>query len=255
MNVIDLFSGGGFFSLGFDYLDSFNIIYALDNWDIACETYKANFPYVDIDCRDALEVKPKEIPQTDIILGGPPCQEFTVAKNYGHKRTFDTSLIEWFITVVEHLKPQYWIMENVPAVIDFVNGRYTKKIYKMSDYGVPQLRKRLFYGKYEEPTKQPTEIIFPTVINEAGGFNYRPPNLGIRLGAVFRRRALLHEAMLVQTIPLDYVLCGTLSDKYEMIGNAVPPLMAYRFAQAIERPHQMKIPLMMSHITNKEANE
>jgi len=242
MKVIDLFCGAGGFSLGFDYIEKFELIYALDNWNIACQTYKSNFPYVDVDCRNALDISPSKIPSADIIIGGPPCQEFTITKALGKdERSYDTSLIEWFLKVVDNIKPKYWIMENVPTVSRFVSGKHKKKIYKMTDYGIPQLRKRLFYGDYNEPKKAPTKVIFPTVINEAGGVTYRPPNLGIRLGSVFRRRSLIHEVLITQTFPLDFILHGILSDQYTMIGNAVPPLMAYRFAQAIENPTQLKI--------------
>jgi len=239
LKVIDLFCGCGGFSLGFDYLDqSFEIIYALDNWDTACKSYKANFPYVDVDCRDALNINPKEIPKADIIIGGPPCQEFTICKTFRRgktkdTRTFDVRLINWFLSVIEKQKPKYWIMENVPVVQKFLPESIPKKIYKMNDYGVPQIRKRLFAGHYNEPKKELCKIRFPTVINEAGGFIYRPPNLGFRLGAVFRRRALIYEAKMIQTFPLDFILYGTLSEQYAQIGNAVPPLMSYHLAKAL----------------------
>lgn len=240
MTVGDLFSGCGGFSLGFDYLDqNFKLVYALDNWDVACKSYKANFPYVDVDCRNALEIPPKEIPKVDILLSGPPCQEFTIMKTRKlgkftpAPRTFGTSLVDWFLSVVEYMKPKFWIMENVPAVKDFVAHKYYKKIYKMSEYGVPQHRKRLFCGLFNKPEKSPCKVFFPTVINEAGGFRYRPPRLGVRLGSVFRRRALIHETKLIQTFPLDFIVCGKLGERYKQIGNAVPPLMSYRFAQAM----------------------
>jgi len=250
MKVVDLFCGCGGFSLGFDYLDQeFELIYGLDNWEAACKSYRANFPYVDVDCRDALEVKPSEIPKADIVIGGPPCQDFTIArakwrgKYTPPPRTFDTKLVEWFLEVIDQLKPQAWIMENVPPVAQFLNSKYKKQIFKMSDYGIPQIRKRLFYGQYNDPEKSPTEIRFPTVLGSEhkGGWDYRPPNLGQRLGAVFRRRCLLVEAKLVQTFPLDFIVYGKLKDQYTQIGNAVPPLMAYRLAEAIAHPMQLKL--------------
>lgn len=240
MKVADLFCGCGGFSLGFDYLDEdFELVYALDNWDVACKSYKANFPYVDVDCRGALNIKPSEIPKVNVIIGGPPCQEFTIAKAQGgEKRTFNTSLIDWFLSVINFIKPNFWIMENVPSVKRFVNGICKKEIYKMTDYGVPQFRKRLFCGVFNEPKKQLCKIVFPTVINEEGGVTYRPPNLGVRLGSVFRRRSLLIETKLIQTFPLDYVVFGRLSEQYEQVANAVPPLMAYRLAEALVNPQQ-----------------
>jgi len=235
MTVVDTYSGCGGHSLGFDYLDEFfDVRYAVDNWKTACESYKANMPNVDVDCRNVLTIKPKEVPRADVLIGSPPCQEFTSARALGfQKRTFDTSLIEWFLALVRYMKPKYWIMENVPIVRNYVKAPMVK-VLRMTDYGIPQLRKRMFAGIYKEPQKEPIKIRFPTVINEAGGFTYRPPNLGIRLGAVFRRRSLVQEMKLIQTFPLDYVLCGSLKDQIQQLGEAVPPLMSYKLAEAIK---------------------
>ena len=240
MKVADLFCGCGGFSLGFDYLEDFQLVYALDNWKIACDSYKANFPYVDVDCRDALTVKPHEIPKADVIIGGPPCQEFSVAK--ASKRTYDMSLANWFLSVIEKVKPVFWIMENVPPIKPFLSNEFKKKIYRMTDYGVPQLRKRLFFGNYNEPKKERCKIKFPTVC----ATEYRGPgswrsNTGFkeaRLSTVLRRRSLEQECLVVQTFPLDFILCGKTKDRLIQVGNAVPPLMAYRFAEALVNPQQ-----------------
>jgi len=240
MKVVDLFCGCGGFSLGFDYLEDFELVYALDNWDVACKSYKANFPRVDVDCRDALEVKPQEIPNVDVIIGGPPCQEFSVAK--ASKRTYDMELVNWFLSIIEQVHPKFWIMENVPPIKPLLRNRYKKKIYKMHEYGVPQLRKRLFYGQYNEPKKEPCKIKFPTVC----ATEYRGPgswrsNTGFkeaRLSTVLRRKALQHECLVVQSFPLDYVVCGKMKDRLIQIGNAVPPLFAYRLAEALVNPTQ-----------------
>ena len=248
MKVVDLFCGAGGLSLGFDYCESFELIYALDNWNLACETYKTNFPNTDVDCRNALDVKLNEIPKCDIIVGSPPCQDFSTAKM--SNRESDLSLVNWFLSVIEHQKPKYWIMENVEGVTKYLNVYY--KIYKMSDYGIPQLRKRCFAGEYNEPDKNPIDPIFPTVLASESQWksaeyiqiiaprkNMR--RLGLGLGSAFRRRSLLPEMKIVQTFPIDYVFHGTLEEQYRQIGNAVPPLMSYRFAKAIENPNQLNL--------------
>ena len=215
--------------MGFDYCD-FEIVYALDKWEVACKSYQANFPHVDVDCRDALEVKPSEIPNCDIIIGSPPCQDHSVAN---HKRTHDTTLIDWFWEVVRKKKPKYVIMEETPLARDYLPPDVPKvRIYKMSDFGVPQLRKRLFAGEFPEPRKQPVDVIFPAVLASEFRRGWRTSRGG--LSKVFRRRSLIIEAKLVQTFPLDYILYGTLKEQYEQIGNAVPPLMSYCFAEAIK---------------------
>ena len=238
MKVADLFSGCGCFSLGFDYLDdNFELVYALDNWKTACDSYKANFPYADVVCCDALEVKPQEVPNVDVIIGGPPCQEFSVANTkFRFSENPDLSLVNWFLEVVNRQNPKFWIMENVPLLRNYVSGgSYRKEIFRMKDYGVPQIRKRLFAGRYETPRKEPTQIHFPAVC--ASEWKGITKNMR-RLADKFKRRCLIPEAKLVQTIPLDFIVLGTLKEQYIQIGNAVPPLMAYRLAEALVNPQQ-----------------
>jgi len=248
MAVADLFCGCGGFSLGFDMV-GFDVVFGLDSWRVACESFQANFPKAEVVCKDALEIDHSEIPDADIIIGGPPCQGFSIARagiwDKIDKRDFDTSLVEWFLKVVEAKRPKYWIMENVPAVADLISAPKVK-VLEMWRYGVPQMRRRMFAGVFEDPRESPVEVIFPAVLasENKGGVverRMRHGRLGIRLGSVFRRRSFLPEAMLVQTFPLDYILAGNLTERYMQIGNAVPPLMAYRLAEAIKNLGQKRL--------------
>jgi len=243
--VVDLFCGAGGFSLGFE-MAGFEVIYGLDSWEVACETFRQNFPRAEVMCADALQVDPGEIPDADVIIGGPPCQGFTIARVqawHEDRRQFDFSLVDWFLKVVAEKKPRYWIMENVPApkLMEHLRGAVPDariEVYEMWRFGVPQVRRRLFAGRFETPEENPTQVVFPAVLAseiKGGIIERRRPGLGIRLGSVFRRRTLLPEAMLVQTFPLDFYLAGSLQDRYVMIGNAVPPLMAFKLAEAIRR--------------------
>ena len=241
LKVADLFCGCGGFSLGFEQV-GFDIVYGLDNWQVACDSFSWNFPKAKVECKDALVTDPGEIPDVDIIIGGPPCQPFSIARagifSKKDTRTFDLTLTNWFLKVVQEKNPQFWIMENVRAVAKFLPKWIPKvKVYEMWQFGVPQFRPRMFAGLFPEPTPTPLSFVFPTVLasEDKGGIveRRRKNSLGIRLGSIFRRRSLLPEAKLVQTFPLDYVLCGNLTDQYTMIGNAVPPLMAFHLAKAI----------------------
>jgi len=236
LTVADLLCGCGGFSYGFDYA-GFEIVYGLDNWDVACESFRQNFPKAEVVCQDALTLSADDIPSTDIIIGGPPCQQFSVANL---KKSMDSSLIEWFLKVVMEKEPEYWIMENVPLAKKVVLEIAKKLeieipkmvIYRMHEYGVPQIRKRLFCGRFPEPIKHPINVVFPTVLATEwkGSAGKRQMK---RLSWAFNRKSLLPEAKLVQTFPLDFYLAGTLREQYIQIGNAVPPLMAYRLAEAI----------------------
>jgi len=237
IKVVDLFCGCGGFSLGFDYA-GFEIIFALDSWKTACESYQTNFPSVEVVCEDALNLTAEDIPDADIIIGSPPCQDFSVANI---KRNYDTSLIEWFWNVVREKNPKYVIMEEVPQVRRFLPPDIpVVRIYRMCDYGVPQIRKRLFAGQFVEPVKQPTKIVFPAVpASEWKGTAGKRQKC--RLSWAFGRKSLIPEAKLIQTFPLDYYLAGSLKEQYEQIGNAVPPLMAYRLAEAIKIREEGKV--------------
>lgn len=241
LTVNDLFSGCGGLSLGFDYLDEFfDLQYALDKWAVACKSYKANFHSVDVDCRDALEVKPSEIPKADVIIGGPPCQEFSIGKET--RRNYDMCLVNWFLKVIDYMQPRFWIMENVPPLKTLLNGSFRKEIYRMSDFGVPQVRKRLFCGDFNEPRKNPIDVTFPAVVaTEYKGLGNRKD---CRLGSAFKRKCLIPEAKLVQTFPGDFIVLGSLKDQYIQIGNAVPPLFSYYLAEALVKPQQQ---LLVAH--------
>jgi len=240
LKVVDLFCGCGGFSLGFDYA-GFRIIYALDSWGIACESYQTNFPDVEVVCEDALNLSPRDIPDADIIIGGPPCQEFSVANL---KKKYDTSLIDWFWEVVREKNPKYVIMEEVPAVRRFLPPNIPMvRIYRMCDYGVPQIRRRLFAGRFAEPVRTPVRVVFPAVLATEWKGSAGPRQMA-RLSWAFGRKSLIPEAKLVQTFPLDYYLAGTLKEQYIQIGNAVPPLMAYRLAEAIMNREKGQAPVL-----------
>ena len=90
MNYIDLFSGAGGFSKGFDF-EGFKNVFSIDSDNQSCETYRYNFPKHEL-IEDSLEniaekkikllIKNKKI---DVILGGPPCQGFSMAGVMGRK--------------------------------------------------------------------------------------------------------------------------------------------------------------------------
>jgi len=227
MKVLDLFCGCGGFSLGFDYA-GFKIVMGIDSWDIACESYSVNFPNTEVLCEDIMKIDHETLPDVDIVIGSPPCQCFSSANL---KKTEDPTLVNRFWEIVEYLNPKWVIMEEVPAAAKYVSDKWIKRVYRMSDYGIPQIRRRLFAGRFIEPNKAPTNIVFPAVL----ATEYKGAGGSItRLSDTFGRRSLLPEAMLIQTFPLDYYLAGSLKDRYTQIGNAVPPLMAYRLADAIK---------------------
>jgi len=234
LKVLDLFCGCGGFSLGFESA-GFKIVMGIDNWEVACESYQTNFPSAEVLCEDIMNIDPSTLPRVDIIIGSPPCQDFSCANL---KKKEDPTLINKFWKIVDELQPKWIIMEEVPAAKNYIPNGWMKRIYKMCDYGVPQIRRRLFAGRFVDPPKCPTKAMFPAVMateyRGVGGTRQRT-----RLSDIFGRKSLIPEAKLVQTFPLDYYLAGTLKDQYIQIGNAVPPVMAYHLAMAIKEPKQV----------------
>lgn len=153
-NVVDLFCGCGGLSLGFQNA-GYNIVAAYDNWDEAIKIYNKNFNHQVIkrDLNDTEHIEDISGHHPSIIIGGPPCQDYSSA---GHR---DESLGRANLTIsyaeiVTKIKPLYFLMENVPTiqksdklatVLDmFKSAGYgiSKMVLDASKCGVPQKRKR-----------------------------------------------------------------------------------------------------------------
>ncbi len=166
--VLDTFAGAGGFSLGFQMAGA-EIIGAIeiDSW--ASETFAYNHSKATVLQKDITTLSDKQIISTfgksklDIILGGPPCQGFSICnQNNGDPKEPRNSLFQEFIRMGRLLNPQVMIMENVPnlvkaktknkeLVIDIIVSELENLGFNVSyailnatNYGVPQIRKRLF---------------------------------------------------------------------------------------------------------------
>lgn len=155
MRTVDLFCGCGGMSLGFQNAH-FDIVAAYDNWKPAIDIYKQNFehPIFDMDLysEEALEHLKDVAPQ--MIIGGPPCQDFSIAGN----RAMGTraNLTIRYAEIISKVKPEWFVMENVyniermpvlPKAIKIVKDAgygITTKVLDASRCGVPQARQRFF---------------------------------------------------------------------------------------------------------------
>lgn len=191
MRVIDLFCGAGGFSEGFRNA-GFNIIWAVDIWQVAAETYKANHPNTNVIVDDVERLSnlpddefDKTIPDSEIIIGSPPCVAFSNSNRSGKAdKTNGIRLILSYLRIIARKKYKkgsilkYWIMENVPNVAAFIQDTYTASeldckgafvlqvknensgVYLAENYGVPSRRKRYLCGQFPAPIKP--ETITPT---------------------------------------------------------------------------------------------
>lgn len=156
MKTVDLFAGCGGMSLGFQNA-GFNIVAAFEFWDVAAECYAKNFnhPVFRTDLSDVdSAINQIEGFSPELIIGGPPCQDFSHAgKRIESSRA---SLTESYAKIVSTILPQYFVMENVDRAEKSNAFEKAKTIFKSANYGltqiildaskcgVPQKRKRFF---------------------------------------------------------------------------------------------------------------
>lgn len=156
MRAVDLYAGCGGLSMGFINA-GFDVVAAYDNWDEAIECYRANFshPIYKLDL-SLVEEASKKISEwkPEIIIGGPPCQDFSHA---GKRHEGDRAdLTVAFAEIVSRVRPEWFVFENVDRTHKsqayakareiFVRAGYglTERILDASLCGVPQRRKRFF---------------------------------------------------------------------------------------------------------------
>lgn len=188
--VVSLFSGCGGLDLGFiggfhifgKYYEKhpFEIVWANDFFKEACDTYRHNIGD-HIYEGDITTLNKKLIPEADVVIGGFPCQDFSVA---GKRRGISVKRGRLYLEmkeVIEHIKPLIFVAENVEGLVNMENGlilqtikddfsemeiegeivkyNVTHHLLHAPDYGVPQIRKRVFIVgvrsdlnvKFEEP--------------------------------------------------------------------------------------------------------
>lgn len=155
--IVDLFCGCGGMTLGLEKA-GFDVVAGFDNWKPAIDVYVANFkhPAIQLDLSD-IKSSVFEISKysPDIIVGGPPCQDFSTAGHQDESRG-RAILSVCFSEIICSIKPRFFIMENVAAIrntksfqLSMKNFRetgygLTMKILDASYCGVPQIRKRMF---------------------------------------------------------------------------------------------------------------
>jgi DNA (cytosine-5)-methyltransferase 1 len=312
--VLDLFAGCGGLSLGFEAVGYETVGYEMET--SATNTYNKNLKGECFATKLDLNF---EYPQADIVIGGPPCQPFSVG---GHQKGMEDARDGFpiFIDAVKKLQPKVFMFENVRGLLysnkwyfDLVIEELQKlgyfidyKLLNAVNFGVPQNRERLFVighrAKFNFPkpkTKKVTvgeaigDSMYTTpdeskFLNEAQDryvANYekasscvnprdlyadRPArtltcrNLAGATGDMQRvklldgrRRRILHsEAARLQSFPDWYEFIGNETQRFNQIGNAVPPLLAYQMALSIKECYNSETSFSAFEILekNQQAN-
>lgn len=167
LTVGDLFCGAGGFSEGFSQA-GFRVSWGLDSWKPAVETFRHNHPGSMVIHADVLNFDFSALQPVDVLVGSPPCVHFSLAnKGGGGNREKGMELVRRFLEIVVHLKPKYWVMENVPAIdadleaemagdgFPLTSGTLNipvRAVLDSAQFGAPQTRRRLFSGNFPVPT-------------------------------------------------------------------------------------------------------
>lgn len=176
--TVDLFAGAGGLSLGF-HDAGFRPLLGSDFDADAAKTFRASFPETDfaetriedLDAAAILDATGCRQGELDVLLGGPPCQAFSV---YNHQRGFHderSGLFREYLRIVRDVMPRTLVIENVVGMRSLGNGRAIREIHreleslgffvehrilKSEQFGVPQERRRIFFlGSREGPVVWP----------------------------------------------------------------------------------------------------
>ncbi len=205
--LIDLFSGAGGMSLGFSEVfgQPFQSVWANDFNLFCVDTYNENFGSHSVagDIVEILKKKQIAIPQADVVIGGPPCQGFSLL-NRNRENDPRKKLWRPFLEVVERCGASVFVMENVPQLLGTfehkeIVGAAESLGFKIwqdkliaADYGVPQTRTRAFIigCKFTDPS-----ILFPPRKT-----HYNPNGKDKQLTLPFHREEYLSMVQQWQTV-------------------------------------------------------
>lgn len=266
-SFIDLFSGIGGFHSGLAPLGG-TCLMASDILPIACETYFTNYGLKPLG--DITKIAMKDIPKHDLLCAGFPCQSFSNVGPKGGLNDPRGEMIYEILRILKPKRPKAFILENVKGLATHNQGKtlafiieklenigYTVKyeVLEAKDYGLPQIRKRLFIVGVRKNIKnvfefpQPTKLKY-TLSDVLGGIVERDYGFTVRIGG--RRSGINNrynwdsykvngevryitpkECLLLQGFKKNFKLIGTESQKYYQVGNTVPVTIVNEIGKAL----------------------
>lgn len=172
---IDLFAGIGGMRIAFERVGG-KCVFSSE-WDkFSQQTYQANFG----ECPqgDITQIDEKTIPEFDVLVGGFPCQPFSmIGKRQGFEHPTQGTLFFDVVRILKEKKPKAFLLENVQGLLTSDNGRTFEiikeellqlnysiyfQVLDSADFGLPQVRKRLFIVGFKNHEINSSEFIFPT---------------------------------------------------------------------------------------------
>lgn len=252
----DLFSGIGGFHLGLSQLGG-NCVVACDINTLANENYEENFGIKPLE--NIRELPSRLIPNFDILCAGFPCQSFS---RIGQKKGLNDprgEVVHEIFRILRDKQPKAFILENVKGLLThnkgktldyiikqlkFANYKVYNKVLEAKDFGLPQLRKRLFIVGIQNHHE--CNFTFPEPLNQTQslsdilqGQTERDYAFTIRCGGRHSginnkynwdcymvdgkpRYLTVEECLLLQGFPSDFLLTGSKTQKFKLVGNSVP---------------------------------
>ena len=263
LKFIDLFCGIGSFHYSFKKFD-WKCVMSCDIDEAARETYKENYGISPMG--DITEIEPINVPAYDILCAGFPCQPFS---NCGQHKGFADKRGTLFFNIMKFVKfhkPKIIILENVSGLLNHDEGKtferiireirlenYTSsfKVIKCSDYGLPQMRKRLIVLgirndtsliKHIDKLLDFEEYKRETTLTQFMGKNFEKNTAyTIRCGGKNSRiddkhnwdgyivdgkeyRLTKEDCLKLQGFSSDFKLCGSNKDQWKQLGNTIPTI-------------------------------
>jgi len=203
LRLATVFSGIGAIEHALDRLGKdFEIVLACDPDAFCKKTYLANFPIDEKLWIDLIQdVDGKKYKNVDLLVGGSPCQSFSlVGKRHGFSDERGNLFFE-FVRVLKEMKPKRFIFENVKGILSHDSGKTFEEIQKhlkaagydikvqvlnAKDYGIPQNRERLFVigtreeNTFEFPKKQELKITMHDLLEDNPNAKYFLPEKGVK---------------------------------------------------------------------------
>lgn len=189
-SFIDLFCGAGGLSIGLEQEGLYPVM-AIDKDESAMLTYRFNRPWLTSESIINDDIRPlvKEdiFPHVPLIVGGPPCQGFSVVNKHKKENDERNELYKFYVHAVDQSQPDIFLMENVKGILrlygdiekDFKKIGYltcSPILCNTKDFGFPQNRKRVFIlginKKYRKISKELYQIFIDTIHSHLGEYAF-----------------------------------------------------------------------------------
>ena len=266
---VDICCGIGSFHWSF-VKHGMKCVLACDIDPVARETYRTNYGIEPLG--DIYSIPSESLPKFDVLCAGFPCQPFS---NAGQHRGFDDARGTIFFEIMRWIRaraPKVVVLENVPALVSHNKGDTFKHIcehltdagyavshaiVKCSDYGIPQMRKRVLliaclkgspedildFARFKKSVTLAEYMERP--FEKETAYTIRCGGRGSKLGNKHNwdsylvdgaeYRLTIEDARHLQGFPKTFTLCGTVSQKWHQLGNTIPTNFTDMVAQNIQR--------------------